>query len=270
MEKWQVIGLLGLGLALLIAAVYVRARYGDKFELKTIDLVLIVLPLLIVLLASGKLQVLDAFGVKADFSALFADAAGAEIKTDILAVASPGLNELVEQPEIHRKEGVDKIPDLLRNKTEALELTLGYGRYYGPAIKKYFDALYASSYLEHLIILDQDRRLFGIYHALDIAIFFRDESRDPFNSFARWLNSGSQEARTELAALPGFIPADKAVHKNVSKLEVLNKMDSLRVDNLPVVDSDGRFTGTVERSRLVASLILEVNRRLQGEARASN
>ncbi len=40
-------------------------------------------------------------------------------------------------------------------------------------------------------------------------------------------------------------------------------MDGLRVDSLPVVDNAGYFVGTVERSRLTASLILEVVNRLE-------
>lgn len=43
-------------------------------------------------------------------------------------------------------------------------------------------------------------------------------------------------------------------------------MDQLRVDSLPVVNGDGYFVGTVERSQLTASLILDVVGKLEGAA----
>ena len=42
-------------------------------------------------------------------------------------------------------------------------------------------------------------------------------------------------------------------------------MDTLRVDSLPVVGKESLFVGTVERSQLTASLILDVVSRLEGD-----
>ena len=84
MEKWHVAVLLLAGLGLLVISVLVRMRYGERYELKTIDFVLIIIPLLFVLLITGKVKVLDAFGVKADLSELFADAAGANIEQQVV------------------------------------------------------------------------------------------------------------------------------------------------------------------------------------------
>ena len=119
MEKWQVVALLAAGLGLLLVAVLMRARFGDKYELKTVDLVLIIMPLLLVLLANGKLKVLDAFGVKADFSELFAKAAGKNIKQQVAASGSPGVDEVVRMLEMSAKGGVHEIPNLVEKKTEA-------------------------------------------------------------------------------------------------------------------------------------------------------
>jgi len=56
----------------------------------------------------------------------------------------------------------------------------------------------------------------------------------------------------------------------MSKHKVLAKMDSLRVDSLPVVGETGNIIGTVERSQLTASLILEVAARLEGKSSAKD
>lgn len=267
MEKWQLVLLLMAGVVLLGGAVLLRARFGEKYELKSMDLVLIVLPLILVLLISGKLKVLDAFGVKLDFAELFADVAGSKIEQQVVEPASPGVEEAVRMLEMASKGGVQQIPELVAKKTEALVFRLGHGGYYGPAIKQYFDALYASSYLQYLIVLDEKDKLFGIYDALDLAVIFRTEGEGAYRGFASWLNRPTDSARKQLSTLPGFVALKQAVPVSMTKREALRRMDKLRADRLPVVDKDDRFVGLVERSRLTASLILEVSDRLEGKGK---
>ena len=72
MQEWQVIGLLSAGFALLVIAVFVRVHYGEKYALKSIELVLIVIPLLVALLVTGKVKGFDIFGdVLFSFLSLF-------------------------------------------------------------------------------------------------------------------------------------------------------------------------------------------------------
>ncbi len=270
MEKWHMVMLLLAGFGLAVIAVLVRAHYGDKYELKTIDLALIVIPLLFVMLVTGKMKVLDAFGVKADLSQLFADAADVNIEKQVADTGSPEVDEVVHMLEMAAKGGVQEIPQLVQQKTEALVFRLGHGGYYGPAIQQYFDALYASSYLQYLIVLNEQGKLFGIYDALDLAVYFRATGERAYRNFAQWLNRPSDSSQLELARLPGFVGAEQAVARELSKREVLRRMDKLRVDSLPVVDATGLFVGTVERSQLTASLILEVVDRLEPKTAQSN
>ncbi|MEJ2363763.1 MAG: hypothetical protein P8075_12710 [Deltaproteobacteria bacterium] len=263
MEKWQVTVLLFVGLGLFVISVLVRMRYGDKYELKAVDLVLVIIPLLVVLLITGKVKVLEAFGVKADLTELFADAASANINEQVAKTKSPGVDEVVNMLNMAEKTGVKDIPRLVQEKTEALVFRLGHGGYYGPAIQKYFDALYASSYLQYLIILDQEGKLFGIYDALDLTVYFRTQGENAYKDFASWLNQSNENSKSQLTRLPGFVSAKQSVARELSKQNVLKRMDRLRVDSLPVVDDAGFFLGTVERSQLTASLILDVVDRLE-------
>ena len=57
---------------------------------------------------------------------------------------------------------------------------------------------------------------------------------------------------------------DRGEFSLLTKREALDRMGNLQVDNLPVIDEDGAFVGTVNRSQLTASLILEIARRLDG------
>lgn len=266
MEKWHVIALLILGIVLLIGSILTRARLGEKYELKTIDLVLIILPLLFVLLITGKLKVLDAFGVKADFSELFADAAQADIQGQVADTVTPAVDEVVQMLEMAGKGGVREIPRLIENRTQALVFRLGHGGYYGPAIQQYFEALYASSYLQYLVVVDQDGKLFCLYDVLDLAVHFRTEGGRGYDEFARWLNNPNERTPESLRRLPGFIGKDQAVSRQISKRDALERMEEFGVDSLPVVDEQGGFGGMIDRSRLTSSLILEVAERLEGKA----
>ena len=274
MEKWHVIGLLGLGLALLLGAVALRARYGVKYELKTVDFFLIVLPLLLGLIVTGNSKglqaVLGAFGVKTDVSQIFADAASAEIKDQYVESGSPEVDEVVSILRTARKRGIQDIPNLIEQRTEALIFRLGHRGYYGPAIQQYFNKLYASSYLKYLVIENPDHSLFGIFNVLDLGVYFRrdekEEQERAFKKFADWLNVDTPQGRKNLSRLPGFVSTEHAVERKMSKREVLKKMEKHRMENLPVINEDGKFVGTVERSKLTTSLILEVVDGLQTKA----
>lgn len=270
MEKWHVVVLLMGGIGLLIISVLARAKYKDKYELKPIDLALVIMPLVFVLLVSGKLKMLDAFGVKADFSELFSEAAGANIEQQVSDPSSPSVNEVVKLLRMESKGGTIKIPKLVKNKIEALTFRLGHEGYYGPAIQKYFDALYASSYLQYLIILDEQGKLFGIYNALDLAVYFRTKGDLAYRNFAKYLNYPDENALRKLIRLPGFISVEKAVKRDLSKSNVLKKMDESKVNSLPVIDQKGYFVGTVERAQLTASLILDVVDRMDNKKTGKN
>lgn len=95
-----------------------------------------------------------------------------------------------------------------------------------------------------------------------MAVYFRAEQERAYRDFAKWLNEASASAREQLKKLPGFFDAQLAVTPDASKREVLGRMNQLRVNTIPVIDAQGFFIGTVERSRLTSSLILEVAERI--------
>jgi hypothetical protein len=103
--------------------------------------------------------------------------------------------------------------------------------------------------------------LFGMIDARKLVSVLQEPGRrDGFDYLAQLLNDSGGEA---LADLPGFVPATAAVHDDTDKRVALQKMEELGADWLPVVEPDGRFNGVVERSRLTASLILDVAQRLE-------
>ncbi|WP_456403406.1 hypothetical protein, partial [Hydrogenimonas sp.] len=62
---------------------------------------------------------------------------------------------------------------------------------------------------------------------------------------------------------PGFIALENAITEKTDKRSALQLMDRLDRDFLPVVDETKRFVGVVKRSRLTASLIVDVANRIE-------
>ena len=63
--------------------------------------------------------------------------------------------------------------------------------------------------------------------------------------------------------MPGFIASKDAVTKETDKGQALRKMEKLNVETLPVVDKMKHFAGIVNRSRLTASLLIDVSENLK-------
>ena len=263
MDTWIIITLLVIGLALLIGSVLMRVLSSGKYEVKTIDLVFIVVPLLLVGLATGRLQGLDLFGVKADLSTLFADDANREIKVGQPPVSSvDDVTQFIEAP---GKGGLGEIPRLIENKTEAISFRLGAGGYVPWMIKEYFEKLYGTSYLKFIVIENPDGTLFGVFTAADLIAYMRAAQDQGYQQFGDLINYGDDGAREMLARLPGFVSVDSAATTTTTKREALERMEQLDRSALPVVDADRRFVGTVERSKVIASLLLTVTKAADGK-----
>jgi len=254
-----------MGVALLVGSILLRVSSNGKYEIKAIDLVFIVIPLLVFGLASGKLQGLDLFGVKADFSQLWQTAAKTQIESQISQLPVSPLEEIVEPIQPATKGGVQEIPRLIGEKTQALSFRLEMGGYYGPAIKAYFEQLIGSTYLRFIVVNNADNSLFGVYSAPEIVAFLRSLGERGYDEFANRVNEGDIVAKDWLSELPGFVPASAAVDVETSKRAALQVMEELDRPSLPVVDTGNRFVGTVERAKLTASLILAVTKEKPSE-----
>lgn len=132
-----ILALLLLGGVLVAGSILLRTYSGGKYEIKTSDLVFLVLPLVLTALATGKLKGVDAFGVKADFSAVWTDAAKTSIEKQ---VAQTTVGDAIEAMAIASKGSDGDLESLRDRKIEALTFRLGRGGYYGASIAKYFNS----------------------------------------------------------------------------------------------------------------------------------
>lgn len=247
----------GSFVVILALLMLLRVR-NSRFEIKPSDIVVAVVPVLVFLLVTGRLQKFEIGegGVKIET---------AFVKASTSAIASQvtQLTGLPTEPiEIDAKAGTERIPELIARKTEGLSFRLGRrGYYYGPAIQDYLVQLAKAPFLTYLIIENADGTFFGSASARDLATTWA-APRPPItaDNFASWLNEDNTEA---LARLPGFIGVKDALTKATDKAQALRRMEAANVDTLPVVNAEKRYAGIVNRSRLTASLLLDVSKSLE-------
>ncbi len=241
----------GSFVAILAVLVLLRAK-NSRLEVKPADIVVAILPVVLFLLVTGKLQKLEIGESGVKIETAFVEASKSAIVSQIAPLAGLPAEPIRMDP----KRGVEEIPKLIQHKTEGLLFRLGHGGYWGPAISEYFRMLAKQPFLKYIIIENPDGTFFAMADARELIELFQAE-RPPYSArdFAKWLNKADTKA---LSQLPGFVSAKDAVSKDADKGEALRKMEALNLDNLPVIDKTGRFVGILNRSRLTASLLIDV------------
>jgi hypothetical protein len=242
--------------AILVVLVLLRAR-NARCEVKPADIVVAVLPIVVFLLVTGKLQKFEVGEGGVKIEAAFVKAATSTISPQVTRLTGLPSEPLRLDP----KRGVEEIPQLIARKTEGLLFRLGQGNYWGPAIEEYFKLLTRHPFFKYMILENPDGTFFGIADAREAMGQFQVErSGYTAREFADALNSGNRQV---LARLPRFVASQDAVAKEADKGQTLRRMEALNVDTLPVVDANRRFAGIVNRSRLSASLLIDVAENLK-------
>ncbi len=231
--------------------VYLRTR-DSRFEIHATDIIVAILPVVVILLVTGKIRSFEFSEGGLKIETAINDASNSAITPQVAPLA--GLP--IEPVAMDRKRGVEEIPEMIARKTEGLMFRIGYGEYWGPAIVNYLQRLTQQGFLKYVIIQNEDGTFFGSADARQLAGMLTADNA-PFRAeqLATWLNRGNRDA---LQQLPGFVPSEKAVRVSDDKRRVLQMMEQLNVETLPVIDEKNRYSGIVNRSRLTASLILDV------------
>lgn len=247
---------LGFFVVILALLVALRVKTGNKVDIRSSDIVLALVPVALWLFLTGKIQEF-AFGEVKIVAA---------IKMASKAPVGPQVSKLTidtvrEQITTMSKAGPEVIPQMINTKSQALSFTLGQGGYYGPAIAQYLEQLTQYPFLRYIVMSNPDGTFFGIADARQVTDIFRTSNpRFSVADLAEWLN---RSVKNELEGLPGFISAEKALHKEDDKRKALENMNTLDVQVLPVVDGGQKFDGIVDRSKLTASILTEIADRLE-------
>jgi hypothetical protein len=252
-----------VAVAILVIVVALRSITAGKVQITLNDAIITAIGVALVLLVSGKL------------SKVVVGTEGVTIETAREAILSSASQPIaqqvtplpVAQVEQAMKGGIGEIPNLIRRRVQGLDLVLGFGGYDSNALKAYLETLTRYDFFHYIILLTPDNKLFGVTEARNLLALLQDPvSGETFQDLATLLNRPDDAGRRRLAQLPGFVPASDAVTKQSDKRDVLDRMEKTGRDWLPVVTPTGQLDGIVDRSRLTASMILDVTNRLRATA----
>lgn len=248
-----------IALAVLVLAVALRSVSGGRVEIRLADAATATIPIVLWLVMSGQIAKLSvgAEGITVEPAA----------KAILAASTRPIGGQVTALPvapvEIALKGPVSAIPDLVRRETQAINLIFGHGGYVPQALDEYLTTLAKYPFFRYVIFANPDNTLFGMIDGRKLATLVDTRSVGvDWGDFATILNRGGPPERERIARLPGFVPAANAVGRSADKRQVLERMEKLGVEWLPVTGENRRFEGVVERSRLTASLILDVSAQL--------
>lgn len=258
--------------------VWIKARFADRIEIKPVDVGIALIPFILWMATAGIFKKVEVPGIVSFETAdIIVDAAAAPIDLQVTTMPVSALKS-------DAKEGVFEIPRLITSGTQALSFRLGYGGYNGPAIWMYFNHLIKSPVFKYAVVTDSNGSLFGLFEAgkltasmnpKDNENLIKDFPLDPFTglpnedqvkNWTGFAKAITQTNKARLSSMPGFVSVDMAVKTDEDKKRVLGQMEQLALEWLPVVrQEDGimQFQGIVERSRLTASLILDVANQLE-------
>lgn len=220
-----------------------------------------IVPVLLWMVATGKVEQVSFAGVELKAGAAFLAAADAPVKTVAIRDSQEAIEELVSMPLHESKGSTSMIPLLMDKRVPQLDLHLGRGWYDPSALREYFESPWGRTWFQWCVILDEEQ-LFGVVPARDLIAFLGTDEQ-LFERYADAVSSGGPDDRAWLRELPGWIDATEAAGPETSKREALARMERRGSAQWPVIDSGGRYRGLVDRADVTTSLLLNVAEALE-------
>jgi CBS domain-containing protein len=233
------LGVLVVGIVLAVATK--RLGVGDSATF----IALLIIPLLVYGVASGKIQEFTGPG---GWGAKFREAAQAQVTP----VATAGLTNAIQNLELIGKEGLDALPaiqaNLPKDKPIALTFQLGPHGYNTDVAIQYAQALLIVDSEMTVVILDPDRHFVAMTEGTTFLRLLQAPGLGQRVLTA--LNGGD---RNFLLALPGLhTNTIKTSDNNATALELMRLQNARAI---VVVDADNRPVGIVKRDDIVARLL---------------
>ncbi|MBK9929575.1 MAG: CBS domain-containing protein [Saprospiraceae bacterium] len=234
-------------IVLLILIIYLKSKFGNKFEIKNPDIILALLPIVIWLLLSGEISSLQVGDLK--FETAFKKAKNESISNQIDKLP-------ITVVRAESKASIFQIETILQSRPQALKFIVGNRNYYQEAISEYLMKLSRST-IKYVVFDNRDNRFLGLIPLVELNELISDQNQLTIDSLTSWLTTGNEN---KILSIKGILPSSISISENTTKQEALERMEKANSDLLPVIDKDSKLRGVVERSRLVASLLLDVSK----------
>ena len=228
---------------LLVVLVLLRAKTDDKYQIKNSDIVIALIPIVLVLFLSGKVQELT-FG---EFKIVLA------VKKTTESPISAEVTELpIEEVPVGQRQSLIERKQYIEKRIPVVSFQFSKFSRGGSDIIVDYLKLTQYPFLRYIIFYDTEGIFFGMADAQQIAAM---KGITPFKDIAYWVLNAQE---TGIKNLPGFVSAEDALYENADKLTALKKMNSLNVPALPVIDESDRFAGIIEQNKLTANMLADI------------
>lgn len=235
---------LGLG----FVAVWLSMEFL-KLEGDAVLVSLLLLPIIVYLIFSGRLGELRVGSLEAKFVNVARESVELAAET---VEPSPDDMQIVEK--MGRKELERQIERLDESKSIILTLTLGKEGYYNRDILlRYVEALLQYRTFRFVVILDREKKFVAYIPSWAMLQILRVEALG--YEFVSMINSGNVR---ELRQYRGVIT--RTISTKSTNADALREMTAQDLEALVVIDDDRRLKGVVEREQLLSKLLLAMVR----------
>jgi CBS domain-containing protein len=216
-----------------------------KLEGEVVFVFLLLMPILVYAILSGRLGELKAGGLEAKF---------VDVAKQSIELGSETIEPSVRDMETVAKGGARHLERTLRrlNESKPIVITLNLGRqgYYDRAVLiQYFEALSQYRNFKFAVILDEDNRFVAYMPSWAMLQLLRIQ--DLGNRFVQLINSGE---KFEVIQYPGVITS--TISTRTTNLEALKQMTERNIEALVVIDDDRKLRGVVEREQILSKLLI--------------
>ncbi len=246
-EIWAILVSI-LFLVLGFLAVWLAKRLLE-FEGDAIFVTLILVPIIVYLIFSGRLTELKGpGGLEAKFVGIAEQSVELVSETigpsvgDMEVVAKGGAGAL--QRQIYRLD---------ESKPIILTLTLGREGYYKDVWIRYMEALSQYRTFKFVVILDHENKFVAYIPSGTMLQILRMEALG--DEFVRIINDGNIG---ELRRYPGVVT--RTISTDSTNVDALREMTAQNLEALVVIDKDRNLKGVVEREQLISKMLLGILR----------
>ena len=242
-------------LALGVLAVGVSKEFL-KLEGDAIFVSLLLMPIIVYMIFSGRLKELRAGGLEAKF----VDVAGQSVE-----LASETIEASMSDMEYVRKAGERELSRRMRDLDESkpiiLALTLGRERYYNREVwAKYMQTLSQFRSFKFVVILDQENKFVAYMPDWAISQILKMEARG--DEFVRIINEGNIQ---KLQRYPEVV--NRSISTKATNINALREMTAQNLEALVVIDEDRKLKGVVERGQILTHITIPVSGRTKAHNR---
>lgn len=210
---------------------------------------IVLVPALLYLILSGRLQEFSAGGLSAKFTDVAhkpLDESNADLidPEEVTSMAKEGIWELQK-----------KLQDVSKARYVVLTLTLGKAGYYNTkALLDYLREFSQYPNFKFLVVLEQTGEVFAYILGWRAIQILEMQQQRQENSFVDALNEGRKRE------LLGYGLVQSALRTTDTNITALKEMTDLKMDALIVTDRERKLKGIVEREQVLSKLMLAISK----------